>query len=198
MNFLLEREIFFASVAIAVAMLRYALYFISIFCGSCKPHVFSWFNWGLMVGIGAAAQFQANGGLSAWVLVVVSTMCLVISALALVYGEKNITRGDWVAFVGTLIVIPIWAMSQNPYLTFFLLAIIDVLSYYPTWRKMWLDPWSEPTSGFFWSGLRYFLAMFAVPEFTLGALVYPIWLMLSDWGTGVYMVARRRMVRKRA
>lgn len=135
-----------------------------------------------------------EGGLSAWILLMVASMCFLIALLSLIYGEKNITRGDWITFIGALITIPIWLLTKNPVIAFVLLICIDVCSYYPTWRKMWLDPWSEPTDGFFWAGLRYFFALWAVPEFTFAVMLYPFWLMASDWSTGVYMIWRRHVL----
>jgi len=136
-----------------------------------------------------------NGGLSAWLLVLVSAVCFLFTILGLIYGEKNYTKGDWATFIGALIAIAIWQVTQNPMLTILLLITIDCLSYYPTWRKMWVNPWSEPTDGFFWAGSRYFFALLAVPEFTIDLMMYPFWLMAVDWATGVYMIARRRHIR---
>lgn len=44
---------------------------------------------------------------------------------------------------------------------------------------------------YFWAGLRYFLVLFAVPNPGFDTLLYPAFLMLSDWGFGLYIVWRR-------
>lgn len=192
----LSRETFFASLGIAVAFVRYVAYFYAMYKREARPHVFSWFNWALIVGIAAVVQYQAGGGASVWVLACVSVMCAVVSVFALFIGEKNITRGDWITFIAALAAIPVWLATRSPLLTFFILLFIDLCSYYPTWRKMYHDPWSEPVSGFALSGLRYFFALLAVPEPSFMTLLYPFWLMAADWGGGVYGYIRRVQLRR--
>jgi hypothetical protein len=90
----------FGALAVIVSAIRYATYLHAMYRGTAKPHVFSWFNWGLLVAIGAVAQIHTGGGPSVWALVTVSAMCFFIAILALWIGEKNITRSDWFAFIG--------------------------------------------------------------------------------------------------
>ncbi|AGH98009.1 hypothetical protein [Micavibrio aeruginosavorus] len=192
----LSREILFLSLAILVSLIRYATYFHSIYKKETRPHVFSWLNWGIMVGIGAYAQFTLDGGASVWALVFVSVTCLLIAFLSLFVGEKNITRSDWLAFIGALAVIPVWMGTQNPFFAIIALMVIDILSYYPTIRKSWNDPWGEPPVSYFWAGLRYFFALLAVPEFTVHTVAYPFFLMAGDWGFALYVVWRRQIMKK--
>ena len=192
----IDTPILFAAIAIAVSVIRYATYLWSMYKKETTPHVFSWFNWGVVTGIGAAAQFQLEGGPSAWVLTVVSSTCFFISFLALFVGEKNITRSDWFAFIGALIAIPVWKATNDPFLAILVIIVIDILTYYPTIRKSWADPWGEPPISYFWAGSRYFFALFAVPEPTIQTLFYPFFLMSSDWGFALYLLWRRKVLSK--
>lgn len=184
--------VFFAGLAILVSVVRYGTYLWSIYTRDTRPHIFSWFNWGIVTGIGAYAQFALNGGPSAWVLAVVSSTCLFIAFIAVFVGEKNITRSDWFAFIGALFAIPVWLVTEDPVMAIVVIIIIDVLTYYPTIRKSWDDPWGEPPQSYFWAGLRYFLALFAVTDPSWQTLVYPFFLMASDWGVAIYILIRRR------
>ena len=187
-----DRFVLFAFLAIVVSVIRYGTYLWSIYKKETKPHVFSWFNWGLVTGIGAYAQFQLDGGPSAWVLTVVASTCLFIAFVALFVGEKKITRSDWVAFIGALLAVPVWLLTDNPLFALFVVIVIDILSYYPTIRKSWNDPWGEPPVSYFWAGLRYFLALFAVPDPQFSTLLYPLFLMASDWGVALFLIVRRK------
>lgn len=194
--FELDRAVVFAALAIIVSLFRYGTYLWGMYKKETRPHVFSWLNWGIVTGIGAYAQLKLDGGLSTWVLVVVSATCLFIAFLALFVGEKNITKSDWVTFIGALLAIPIWQATSSPMLVILLIIVIDSLTYYPTFRKSWSDPWGEPPVSYFWAGLRYFLALFAVPEFNIMVMVYPFFLMASDWGFALYALWRRRVLSK--
>lgn len=184
----------FAYLAIFVSVIRYGTYLRAIYLKEARPHVFSWFNWGVVTGIGAYAQITLDGGPSAWVLVVVSSTCFFISGVALFIGEKNITRSDWYAFLGALVAIPVWVYTENPVAAIIVIVVIDILTYYPTIRKSWHDPWGEPPMSYFWAGLRYFLALFAVSPVTWETLFYPFFLMATDWGFALYILYRRKVL----
>jgi hypothetical protein len=194
----LSRPEFFAFLGIMVSIIRYGTYIRSIFKGKTTPHVFSWLNWGIIVGIGAYAQFKLGGGPSAVVLCVVSSVCLLIAFIALFRGEKNITRTDWMAFTGALLAVPVWLATDNPVYAVLVLILIDMLSYYPTIRKSWHNPWGEPPGSYFWAGLRYFFALFAVPVFSPSNLFYPAFLMTGDWAFMLYVIWRRKRLRPAA
>ena len=190
----LSRMALFAILAVIVSVVRYGTYLWSIYKKETQPHLFSWLNWGLVVGIGAYAQFQLDGGPSAWVLVVVSSTCLFIALLSLFVGEKDITKSDWFAFIGALCAIPVWVITNDPLMAIFVIVTIDILTYYPTIRKSWQKPYSEPPTSYFWAGLRYFLAIFAIPDITWETLCYPFFLMATDWAFAVFLLIRRRFV----
>lgn len=191
----ISRAEFFAFLAILVSVIRYGTYLLTIYQKKTQPHLFSWLNWGLVVGIGAFAQFRLDGGPSAWVLAVVSFTCLFIAFLSLFIGEKNITKSDWFAFIGALLAIPVWVVTKDPIMAIVVIIIIDILTYYPTIRKSWENPWSEPPGSYFWAGLRYFLAIFAITDITLQTLCYPFFLMATDWAFAIFLVIRRRQVK---
>ena len=192
MNLIIGRPEIFAALGVAVALLRYGTYIHSIFRGCTRPHIFSWLNWSLMVGIGTAAQYRLGAGPSTIVLACVSVFCFFIAIIAFFRGEKNITRSDWIAFIGALLAIPVWEATRNPLGALLLLMAIDVFCYYPTLRKSRLDPWSEGVGSLFWSGLRYFFAMLAAGDLRWSEMVYPFWLMAADWAFMLYIVWLRR------
>ena len=82
----------FSVLSIIVTAISLGLYIITIYKKETKPHLFTWLNWGIIMSIGAFAQFNLNGGYSAWVIAASATICLLIAASAIFYGEKNITK----------------------------------------------------------------------------------------------------------
>lgn len=195
LNFEFDRAATFAFLAVVVSFIRYGTYFHSIYKKETRPHVFSWLNWGIISGIGAYAQLKLDGGLSAWILLFVASMSLVIAFMSLFIGEKNITKGDWYTFLGALVVIPVWAITDSPFWAIVMVVIIDLLTYYPTIRKSWNDPWGEPPISSFWAGFRYFLILFTLPVFKVETMLYPFFLMAVDWGFAVYVLWRRKVLR---
>lgn len=188
----LDRALIFAVLTVIVSVIRYGLYFWSIFKRETRPHLFSWINWGLIISIGAYAQLQLDGGLSAYMLLFVGVTCWIIAFLALFYGEKDIKRSDWFAFLSALALIPIWLVTKQPLLTLLLIICIDILTFYPTVRKTYVDPTSEPPGSYFWAGLRYFFVLFTVPEFSVAVMFYPFFLMITEWGFMLFIYWRRK------
>ncbi|MFZ2620216.1 MAG: hypothetical protein WAX89_05020 [Alphaproteobacteria bacterium] len=172
-------------------MVRYITYFISIYKGETKPHAFSWLLWGVMVGIAAFAQFALEGGPSAWALAFVGASCLGIGVLALFIGERNFTTTDWLALFAALSAIPVWHYTEDPFAALLSLITIDVLSYYPTYRKSYSQPDTEPPISYFVAGSRYLFVMAAVSSPSFQTLIYPFFLLFIDWAFAIFIVLRR-------
>jgi len=186
-----DQYILFAFLAVLVATMRYGTYFWTIYKGETKPHAFSWFLWGLVTGIGTLAQFQLGGGPSSWALAFVSITCFMISILSFFIGEKNYTKSDWIALFGCFIAIAFWQATDNALVALAIIIVIDSLTYWPTIRKSYFKPDTEPPVSYFFAGLRYFLMLFAIPDVTWQTLMYPFFLMATDWGFAVYIIIRR-------
>jgi len=187
----MDQYIFFAVAAVALACFRYGTYFYTIYKGETKPHAFTWLLWGVVVGIGALAQFELQAGPAAWALTFVSVTCLIIAFIAFFIGEKNYTKSDWFALIACFIAIPVWKITQNPLAALAIIMVVDALSYWPTVRKSFHKPDTEPPISSFFAGLRYFLMLFAIPDPTWENLMYPLFLMMADWGFAVYIMIRR-------
>lgn len=186
-----DQYFLFACAAVIIATLRYGTYFLTIYQGKTKPHAFSWLLWGTVTGVGTLAQFSLNGGPSAWALAFVSITCLMIAVLAFFIGERDYTKSDWFALIACLIAIPLWKITDSALLAIALIISIDALTYWPTIRKSYHKPDTEPPISYGFAGLRYFLMLFAVPDPNWQNLMYPFFLMATDWGFAVYIVIRR-------
>jgi hypothetical protein len=111
--------------------------------------------------------------------------------LALFIGEKNYTKSDWMALIGVLLAIPVWQITENAVFALIIIILIDTLCVWPTIRKSFHKPDTEPPISYFFAGMRYFLMLFAVPDPTWQTLMYPFFLMIADWGFAIYIVIRR-------
>ncbi len=192
--FMLDQHFSFAIAAVLVASVRYGTYFHTIYQGKTKPHAFSWLLWGTVTGIGTFVQSSLNGGPSVWALAFVSITCLLIALLAFFIGERDYKKSDFVALFACALAIPIWHTTHHAILALLVIIGIDLLTYWPTIRKSYDKPETEPPISYGFAGLRYFLMLFAVPDPTWETLMYPIFLMMSDWVFALYVVWRRRQL----
>jgi hypothetical protein len=187
----IDRASLFAILAMALSFLRYGSYILSIRRGDTKPHAFSWLLWGLVIGIGASAQIAVGGGPAAYALVFVAGTCVLIGVISLFISEIEFTLTDWLTLVACLCTIVVWHVTSDPILTLLLAISIEAMSCYPTLRKTYHAPATEPPVSYVFGGLRYLFVLLAVPEPTLANTIYPIWLMLADWGIAGFILLRR-------
>jgi predicted neutral ceramidase superfamily lipid hydrolase len=188
---MIESKIIFAVIATILGLIGYIPYISDIFKGKTKPHIFSWFIWGLLTAIGFLAQVVGGAGPGAWVTGVTALICFLITALAFNRGEKNITRGDWFCFVGALFGIVLWVTTDNPLSAVILITIIDAVAYIPTFRKAYHKPFEETLIEYILSSLKFVVALFALDAFTLVTALYPVSLVITNGAFAIMVIVRR-------
>lgn len=168
-------------------------YLWAMFKRRIRPHVFSWFIWGLINLIVFFAQRSEGGGGGAYVTLSTAVINFMIVAYSLRHGEKNITRSDWIVFILALMALPVWQMTQNALYAVLVICVIDLLAFWPTVRKSWLKPFEEATVPFLIGGVGFGCGLLALDAFTLTTALYPA-LVLTANMFFVAMVLYRRKV----
>ncbi|PZO85412.1 MAG: hypothetical protein DI626_07485 [Micavibrio aeruginosavorus] len=183
------------AIAIGIGIISYIPYLLTILKGRTKPHAFSWLIWGILTAIAFAAQITGGGGVGAWVTGFTAATSLIIVALALFKGEKNVTKSDWLTFVTALLAIPLWYFTKNPLNAVILITIIDALAFYPTFRKSWHRPYEENAFTFTLSGIKFIFATLALETLNITTSLYPLSLVFMN-GVFVIMILWRRKALK--
>ncbi len=190
-----DYHIVLSGIGIAVAALRYILYFRDINRGTVKPHVFSWFLWGLLTGIIFVAQFVSGAGPAAWVAGFVTVACFGISVFAFYKGSTDIVASDWVCLVGALGAIGLWQLTSNPLAAVIIVMIADGISYIPTYRKSFHKPYEESASGFALAASRSVFALAALESFATVNWIHTAFLIFADGGCAVFLWIRRKQLK---
>ncbi len=102
------------------------------------------------------------------------------SILSLKWGERTITRGDWLAMSLSLLAVIPWLFTRNPLWSVILITMIDVVAYYPTVRKSWNKPQEESMTTYALSSLEYGLSVPAMRTANLTTLLYPLAIIVSN------------------
>lgn len=178
----------------AVGIIGFIPYYRDIFRGTTKPHVFTWFVWGLLNVIGFFAQVAAGAGVGAWVTAVVALACLGIAALALKRGEKNITWLDWAMFGGAILGIVLWQITENPLSAVIIVSVTDILAFVPTYRKAYGKPHEETMSQFVFAVFRGIFEILALESLNLTTWLYPAIVVIEDLLFVVLLAVRRRKI----
>ncbi len=180
--------------AVALTVISGLLYLWQIYGRTVKPHAFSWIVWGTLALISFAAQFVEGAGPGAWAMGLSALNCFAIAVLGLFYGEKNITRSDWIAFVTALLAIPVWRATHNPLWAVVIVSCIDAIAFYPTFRKSWRRPHEEGLTAFSIISLQMLISIAALQKYTLTIILYPAVIIFLNLTLIVALLYRRRKV----
>jgi hypothetical protein len=160
-------------IAFLLGFVGQTVYIVSIFRDRTRPHLFTWLVWGILGAIGYFAQLHDHAGPGSWAMGITALACLLTAALALKWGEKNITRGDKIAFATSLFAIVPWLLMKDPIGSVILISIIDVIAFYPTLRKSWHKPYEENLTSYNLASIKMILSLFALSYITINTALYP-------------------------
>lgn len=181
--------------AMIVAFLSYVPYFRDISVGKTKPHAFSWLIWGVLSGISFAAQITGRAGPGSWVSAFTTVVCFIIFFLALKKGEKNIVALDWFSLFGAAVAILAWLLIKGPLFSVFLITIIDVFGFLPTYRKSFNKPTQETLVTYVLSGLKYVFALLALNNVSIITALYPASVLFMNWTFVLMLIMRKKQLK---
>jgi len=121
-------------------------YLKDIFAKKTTPHLYTWLIWAISQGTAAVALLYGGGKLGSIGLLIGTILSLIIFVLSFKYGTKNITRSDTITLIIALLAIIVWWQLNNPLLAVLMVTAIDLLGYIPTFRKLYVEPYSETIS----------------------------------------------------
>jgi hypothetical protein len=179
--------------SVACGLVGFSLYFWSIYQGRTKPHVFTWVSLALITGLACVAQILKGAGPGAWGTAIGTTLSIVAAVAALRVGHVKIKPSDWVAFIGALIGIGLWAATSDPLWAVVLASAVNLISMYPTIRKSFDHPETESISVWGADILAYLFSLFALQSFTLTTALFPAAIVVGN-GIVVATVLVRRHV----
>ena len=170
-------------------------YYINIWKKVAKPHLFSWLPWGILTSLGFILSLQGGGGEGSWIFALQSILCLGIAGYALVKGEKNITRIDWLFFISAIIIMFVYAFTKDAVLSVVLAATIDFFAFLPTFRKSYSKPYDEPVLTYFFSFLGFLFSLGALQIYSFVTLFYPSTVVVTNCVIVLFLLIRRKSVK---
>jgi hypothetical protein len=184
--------------ALLISLAGSAVYIRSILRGETKPHLYTHLAWGIITAIAFFAQVSDNAGPGAWAIGVTAAACLLQAALALKYDEMDITPRDHVALGISLLAIVSWVVTKDPLLSVILACVVDLVAYYPTFRKSWLKPWEENLAAYHIANVKLALSLAALANVTLVTALYPAVGLAANLVFVATCLLRRRSLRTAA
>ncbi len=195
---MLEYKIVLGSIAGLITLGAHIPYFIDIFKGRTKPHIFTWLIWSLLLLIGLTAQLVKGAGFGAWSTIGDALACFAVFVLCFWYGEKNITRSDEIMLGFGLAGIIAWVLTSNPLWAIIFVVIADSFGFFPTFRKSFHKPHEETALTYFLVVIGYVLGFFALESYSLTTTLYPAYLIMGNGSFWLYLLIRRSQIKSHA
>jgi len=188
-------KLLFSGLAITLAFVAFVPYVRSILKGRTRPHVFSWFIWGITTVIVFLAQLEADGGMGAWPIGISGVLTVAVAVLAFIKrADISITRTDWTFFAAALASLPFWYLTSDPLWTVVLLTVVDLFGFGPTIRKAYESPHQESQLFFLSLALRNGFAILALESYSVTTVLFPLSITLACSVLLTIVAYRRRMV----
>lgn len=196
--FYLDPKVLIAITAIVVGIGAFIPYFSDIFKKKTTPHAYTWLIWLITQGTATAGIIYGNGGLIGYGLILGTGLVFLIFLLSLKYGTKNITLSDILILCLALIAIVVWWQLHNPVLAVFMVGAIDAMGYIPTYRKLYIEPWSESLGSWFLFSISYILSIASLREYNLLTVPYLSICLTANLLLVTICIVRRRSIPKPA
>ncbi len=181
-----------AIISIALSVVSAYPYIRDCLRGTTKPHFFTWCIWCLSASIIFYALYINGAGPGAWVTGFFAVKCFVYCVLAYFVGERQITRSDWGCFIGALLAIPLWRMTNDPLWSVIWLIGIEAIAFIPTFRKSWLKPHEETLQSYLWAIIQCFLALLATERFIWVNTLYAVSIIIQNTVFILFVLWRRK------
>lgn len=183
-------------ITILMVIYGYSRYIIDTYSGKTTPHLFSWIIFLIMATLSFLILYQNGAWPWSWAIgfSIITTTIIIIGAFR--QWDKNITPTDTVSFVLALISIGLYVFSSDPTYALILIILITSFAVYPTIRKSYYKPTEETMISYVFAGIRQFLGIFAIYEFSFLTLAYPIFLVIMNTGIILLLVIRKKQLWK--
>lgn len=163
-----------SAIAIGLTFIAFMPYIRSVINESIKPHVFSWFIWGITTFVVFLAQLEDNGGAGAWPIGISGCITIFIAILAYIKrADITITRTDWMFFISAMSSLPFWYFTSDPLWAVVILTTVDVLGFGPTVRKAYIYPHSESLLFFALFTARNLIVIMALENYSVTTVLFP-------------------------
>lgn len=179
-------------IAVAISIFSLFPYIYDILKKKTKPHLYTWIIWTPLTFIAFFSQLSDNAGAGAWTTGVTAMLCLIILALSVKYGTKDITNSDKVILAGVIVATALFFIVNNALLSIVLVTFIDVAAFYPTIRKSIKKPYEETLSTHNLAALKHFISLFALDRVSVITALYPSAVFIANLVLVAVMIKGRR------
>lgn len=171
-------------------------YLVDTLKGKTKPRVVSWLTWSVLTGIATLASFSDHQYGSALLTLSAMVETLAIVLLGLIKtGDRSFEKLDIYCLVGAVVGLVLWWLSSSPAIAVVATVTIDFIGFLPTIKHVWERPYEETWLTFLLAGGGGAFAALAAYNFSVTALAFPLYDVVTDAIVTTMILTRRMQMR---
>ena len=179
------------ALAVAIAIVAYAIYVWQTLRGETRPHPLSWLIFGILTGTGYLVQLDQAAGPGSWVMGITTVVCLLLCVMSFWKGERAFPWYEWAFLVAAAIIFGFYLWSRQPALSAVLASAVNVLGFGPTLTKAWARPHSDSVTTFCLNGIKFVPSFFALDVISVATCALPATLVVANLAVALVIYARR-------
>jgi len=168
----LNFKLYLSIIAAIVGIVGYFPYVRDIFSHKTKPHLYTWLIWLITTSTAMFGVIYGGGGWGAVSLGAYAVLILGIFLFSFKYGTKNISKSDTAILVLALVAVIFWGQFKQPLVSVLMVTLIDFFGYIPSFRKTFINPWSETPVSWLLFAISNLLTILALKEYNLLTTTY--------------------------
>lgn len=194
---IMDRELIFSILAFLITFGNTIVYWRGIIKKEIIPHPFTMFIWTIVLGISSIELFsrwEYFGMISISFL----TIDLFLAMLVGIYLWKKIQSNwlDWFFLFSWIFLIIFWRLEPNYAYVLLVMIAIDATAYASSFKKAWLQPWTEKSLPYFISVGNNLCTILAISVWNFENLGMWIWTAGINCIFACFILARQYSMRK--
>jgi hypothetical protein len=171
-------------------------YLLDTLKGKTKPRIVSWLTWSVLTGIATAAAFSDHQYGSAILTFSAMIETLAIAILGFIKtGDRSLERLDIYCLIGAGAGLALWWLFNSPAIAVMATVTIDFIGFLPTIKHAWEKPYEETWLTFLLAGGGGAFAALVAQDFTITALAFPLYDVVTDAVVTAMILMRRMQTR---
>lgn len=178
----MERELVFASISTIFYLAWIFPYWKDVFRGRTIPHPFSSFIWLILVGFNSYVLFIESEYLAfiPWFITCFFLILGTIFGLRL-FRRIRINWFDYFCLTLSIVFLAYYFWFRDVTNAVILSAIIDFLAFLPTFKKWWLQPWTETILLYLFASVSNIFALLALGNPTFETTLFWLYLVIANF-----------------
>lgn len=188
----MEKELLFALISTWLLLIGIVPLWRDIIKGRTIPHPFTVGIWTILVGINIYILYE-NEQFISMIMPAVLFVCLFWETIVGFIKKKNISMNwfDYVCLILSSLCIIYLIIYKNLYYTAIFTAIVDFIAILPTFKKSWLQPWTETAWNFFIGWVSQLFTVLAMNAPDVETMIFWLYILIIDVILVIFIVSRR-------